>query len=94
MRCFKQGDWVIFRKSKHSAKPGPRAAEVHPSEHGEGYNYLVDKFWAVVDLKHDGTVALTTRTGKQHVVVADHPNLRHATWWERLIYRGRFPQVT
>jgi hypothetical protein len=89
--CFRPGDWVIYRKFKHSASPGPRAREINPERHGEEYTYCVDKFWGVV-LAEGGWVVLVTRRGKQHTVMADDPNLRPARWWERLVYRDRFPR--
>ncbi len=85
------GDPVIFRVCKTSTDPGPRAQEVHPSQHGEWYSYQVDKFWAVAEVLSDGTLKLVTRRGKQHTVSADDPRLRTARWWERWIYRSRFP---
>ena len=91
-RRFKQGDPVVYRMPKFSTRPGPRAQDVSPSPQGELYTYEVDKFWVVADLKPDGKVLLRTRRGKEHLIEADNPRLRHANWWERLVYRGRFPQ--
>jgi hypothetical protein len=87
---FRPGDWVIYRKHKHSASPGPRAKEVAPEPRGEEYTYCVDKFWMVTSVDHRGVV-LTTRRGKRRVVDADDPNLRPARWWERILFRDRFP---
>ena len=42
--------------------------------------------------RDDGTVILLTRRGKEHCVPTDSPNLRHARWWERLLYGNRFPK--
>lgn len=92
-RMFKPGDPVIFRKSKLSTRPGPRAEEIHPAPRGETYSYEVDKFWVVVETREDGTVVVETRRGKQHVIDANHPRLRHINLWERLFYRSRFPRV-
>lgn len=86
------GDWVIYRKAKHSASPGPRAREIAPEPNGEEYSYCVDKFWVVSRIEN-GCLVLSTRRGKQHVVEADDPNLRYARWWERFLYRHRFPTV-
>jgi len=41
----------------------------------------------------DRSVELVTRRGKHHIVDADDPNLRAASWWERLLFRDRFPQA-
>ena len=89
---FSPGDAVVYRKCKHSSTPGPRAKSVDPAPRGEEYTYTVDKFWVVVGLLPDDTVRLATRRGKEHVVQCSDPNLRHARWWERLIYRDRFPK--
>jgi hypothetical protein len=42
-------------------------------------------------MRSENSVLLATRRGKQHVVECSDPNLRHARWWEKLIYRDRFP---
>jgi len=94
MNGFKTGDQVVFCKTKQSARPGPRAKDVHPAEHGETYSYLVDKFWVVSRECEDGALELMTRRGKKHRVFVGDPGLRHAHWWERLWYRHRFPILT
>jgi hypothetical protein len=88
---YSLGDWVVYRKTKHSTSPGPRAKEISPEPNGEAYSYCVEKFWAVTKIDN-GRVTLSTRRGKQHVVEPSDPNLRPARWWERLFYRDRFPQ--
>jgi hypothetical protein len=92
-RTFGPGDPVIYHKTKYSTSPGPRAREVTPTPHGEDYAYVVDKFWLVKESRDDGTVVLITRRGKEHQVRKDSPNFRHARWWERLLYSGRFPEL-
>lgn len=92
-RHYSTGDPVIFRKFKHSSAPGPRAKQVAPAPHGEEYAYCVDKFWTVVDVRDDGQLLVTTRRGKENVVAVGDPNLRPARWWERLLYRDRFPKL-
>ena len=91
-RPFAPGDPVIYHKTKYSTAPGPRAREITPTAHGEDYAYVVDKFWLVKERRGDGTVVLITRRGKEHVVREDSPNLRRASWWERLVHHHRFPQ--
>lgn len=91
--AYQVGDLVIYRKTKHGLRPGPRAHDVSPAEAGDEYTYLVDKFWIVV-VANAGMLTLRTRRGKQHVVSAADPNLRPAHWWERLLNRGRFPSLT
>lgn len=87
------GDWLIYRKTKHSRSPGPRAQNVIPSPHGEDYGYYVDKFWILTEVTEDGRLRLRTRRGKEYVLDSDDPNLRRARWWERLMYRQRFKDV-
>lgn len=83
------GDWVVYRKTKHSTCPGPRATEISPSRGGDTYSYIVDKYW-VVTAVGDGSVRVRTRRGKEHEVEAGDPNLHRASWWERLRFRSRF----
>ena len=92
-RHFKPGDLVIYRKSKRSACPGPRARCVEPSAHGDSYSYQVDKFWVVCAPDSTDRVMLQTRRGKRHLVSTGDRNLRHAQWWERLLFRRRFPEL-
>jgi hypothetical protein len=93
-REFQAGDPVIFRMRKHSTHPGPRAKNVMPQPRGEAYSYQVDKFWIVARVQEDGKLVLKTRRGKTHVVEPDDINLRRAHWWERWLYRDRFPKST
>lgn len=90
---YRRGDLVVYRKSKYSAHPGPRAKQISPEPLGEGYRYEVDKFWVVVEARENGQVLLRTRRGKEHLVAANHPCLRRAHWWERLLHRLRFPNL-
>lgn len=90
---FHPGDPVVYRATKHSAHPGPRAQEVTAEKCGEGYSYVVDKFWVVAETRPDGQVVLQTRRGKIHQLSADDPRLRPARWWERFWFRGRFPSL-
>ena len=91
---YKTGDVVIFRIVKRSSHPGRRAEGILPEPRGEDYLYEVNKYWLVSDKRQDGTVVLITRRGKQHIVHSDNPRLRPAKWWERVIYRRRFPNST
>ena len=90
---FKRHDWVVYRKQKSSAAPGPRASDVHPAGKGEMYNYMVDKYWVVEEVLDGGKIQLCTRRGKRNVVDANDSQLRLASWWERWIYRGRFHSI-
>lgn len=90
---FKPGDWVIYRKQKVSTSPGPRAKQTSPAPKGETYSYIVEKYWTVKDVLGEGQICLSTRRGKQHNVAQDDPHLRKANWWERWLFRARFPSV-
>lgn len=92
-RTYHKGDRIIYRKSKMSEHPGPRAQQVYPSSHGEQYAYLVDKFWTVVDIREDGTLVVTTRKGKLHELQPEDPLLRKAGWKDCLLHGRRFPSV-
>ncbi len=89
-RAYQPGDWVVFRKTKFSTHPGPRAHQITPAAHGDEYAYIVDKYWVVVGLEEDGRVRIRTPRGKEHFVRQDHSNLRRANWWERWRHRNRF----
>jgi hypothetical protein len=93
MKSFHCGDPVVYSKNKFSLHPGPRAQDVHATRHGDGYLYLVDKYWTVVGSDTDGRLLVRTRRGKTHHIASDDPRLRHATLWERLRYRARFPRL-
>lgn len=89
---YRVGEPVIFRASKRSTHPGPRAQHVRPEISGDGYQYEVDKYWAVREVAGNQLVLLTRR-GKTRVVDAGDPALRRAGWWERIAYKDRFPQL-
>lgn len=91
-RQLRPGDAVIYTVQKQGPHPGPRARDVDATPHGEFYVYQVDKFWVVQEVTDDGRVVLRTRKGKTHVVPTDDPRLRKAHWWERWLYRNRFPK--
>ncbi len=90
-RRYTIGMPVIYQKTKRSSHPGPRAGKIHPSQHGEEYVYIVDKFWVVADVRDDGQLVLQTRRGKQHVVDAEDIHLRPMHWWEKLLWRNKIP---
>lgn len=92
--AFEPGDWVIYRKTKFSTHPGPRAENIAPASKGDEYAYTVDKFWVVEHCGEDGTLVLRTRRGKKHTVEEDAPQLRKANLWERWRYRARFLAIT
>lgn len=89
-RVFKQGDRVIYCKSKCTTHPGRRARDVFAAANGDTYVYSVEKCWVVVDVRIDGTLLLQTRRGKTHLIEPNDPKLRRATLWDRLRYRSQF----
>lgn len=88
---YSVGDLVVYRKSKRSTAPGPRAKNIQPATHGEEYGYSVDKYWRVARMNDEGKVVVVTRRGKVHELDPDDHSLRQAQWWERLFLSGRFP---
>jgi hypothetical protein len=90
---FQRGDRVVYRLSKHSTMPGPRAKDIVPADHGDDYSYQVDKYWIVLQMPDTGHVLLKTRRGKEHLVDLGDPNLRRANWLEKLFYGHRFPKL-
>jgi hypothetical protein len=90
---FQNGDWVVFRRTKFTPHPGPRAKDIQATSHGDDYSYFVDKFWIVDEILPDGSLKVRTRRGKTHVIPPGDQNLRHASWWERLRYRARFLEL-
>jgi hypothetical protein len=87
------GDFLIYRKSKVSPRPGPRARNVQASEKGDDYYYEVDKYWTVADVLADGRLVAVTRRGKQVYLTPQDENLRKAGPLERLLHRRRFPAI-
>ena len=94
MTHYSVGDYVVYCKHKASPHPGPRAHDVRPSDHGEDYSYLVNKYWIVTAVHPDEGIEVQTRTGKLHYLKPNDPNLRHANLLEEWFYRNRFPSLT
>ena len=90
---YSEGQWVIYRKTKSSESPGPRAKNLRATSKGDSYHYFVDKFWIVAGILDEGFVKLRTRTGKTHLVSVEDNSLRTASWWERFAYRNRFREI-
>ncbi len=90
---FCVGDKVVLTLDKFGVNPGPRAKNIAPAPHGELYSYQVDKYWLVTEIRNDGQLVVKTRRGKTHVISADDPRLRKASWLERLFFNKRFPSI-
>lgn len=93
MNKIQPGDFVIYRKSKQSTLPSPRAENVHPAPNGDNYSYTIDKFWIVEEVRDDGTVVAATRRGKKNEIRSDDPLLKRANLIERFLYRSRFASI-
>ncbi len=93
IRNPKVGDRVIYAKDKHSGSPGQRARDVSAAAKGDGYSYIVEKYWVVKAIQQDGMLLLKTRRGKEHLIAVDDPSLRAATLLEKLLLRNRFPKL-
>ena len=87
------GDRIVYRKVKFSPLPGPGAYHITPSDKGENYTYLVDKYWVVTDVLDDGSLVAMTRRGKLNFVRPDDPNLRKAKLIDSLFHRNLFPSM-
>ena len=61
--------------------------------HGDYYSYTVDKYWIVTQIRGDDGLIVRTRRGKERAIPTRDPNLRPATWWEKIIYSKRFPSA-
>ena len=90
---FSPGDFVVYKKQKHSTKPGPRAHDIASAVQDGQFSYVVDKYWIVVEVCDDDTLVVRTRGGKSHRLRSTDPNLRHAKWWQRLWHRSRFSEL-
>ena len=93
MSDYKRGDLLVYKKQKRSKQPGPRARSVAAAVQDGKFMYVVDKFWIVEDIGDDGMLEVRTRLGKRHRLNPDDPNLRHPSWWQRLVYRSRFREL-
>ena len=89
--AFKPGNSVIYRLTKISQCPGPRARNVIPAPNGDDYTYQVDKFWIVERVLGPGRLLVRTRRGKRRFLSSDDQNLRRPSWWELLLHRNQFP---
>jgi hypothetical protein len=90
---YAPGDWVVYRLYKSSTHPGPRAKRVNPLDKSDQYIYYVEKYWTVAEVLPDGHIRLMTRRGKEHIVDPNDPLLRRASFWDRLFYKGKFPDL-
>jgi hypothetical protein len=50
----------------------------------------VKKYWIVDEIRNDGQLVLVTPKGKKRVKTSNDPQLRRASFWDRIRYRQRF----
>ena len=81
---FRQHELVVYEKHKHGTHPGRRARDVRPAPRGDDYEYVIDKYWIVEEVRADAQVVVRTPGGKLHELSCADPCLRPATWIERL----------
>lgn len=93
MNNYQSGDFIVYMKTKFSAKPGPRAQRVEPAPNGDTYRYQVEKYWVVISSNGDDQLVARTPGGKEQVIKTNDPNLRHVHWWEKLLHRDRFASL-
>jgi len=79
-RGLEPGDFIVYRKAKHSTHPGPRARGVRPAVRGDDYAYHVDKYWLIVAVAKGDKLVARTRRGKKHLLNRHDPAVRRATW--------------
>lgn len=77
------GDRVVYHKPKHSDRPSPRAKQIHPARYGESYQYVIDKYWIVINVDEElQKLVVKTRRGKKHVLDMSDKHMRKAYIWE------------
>ena len=90
-RPLRPGAPILYRMQESSTCPSQDAIDVYPSEHGESYSYLAQKYWRVEEVLEDGSILALTPLMEHQYVRPDDPNLRRANLIERLRYAARFP---
>jgi hypothetical protein len=90
-KSLRPGDLIIFSLPGRSTNPGLDAKDVRPERHGEGYLFTIEHFWVVANT-HGAQVAVRTRQGGIRILDTADGRMHVASWWERLIYRRRFPR--
>ena len=88
---FRPGAPIVYRVQETSTCPSPDALDVYPSEHGESYDYLANKYWRVEEVLEDGSIVALTPLREHQRLRRNDPNLRKANLIERYRYAARFP---
>lgn len=90
-RPLRPGAPILYRVQETSSCPSLDAVDVYPSEHGESYCYLEQKYWRVEEVLEDGSILALTPLMEHQYVRPNDPNLRRANLIERVRYAARFP---
>jgi hypothetical protein len=88
---FRIGDCVVLREERRDTHPSRGARDVRPEPYGEGYRYVLEEYWRISE-QHAGRLLLRAQWGETRLAEANDPHLHVVSWWERLIYRHRFPK--
>lgn len=89
MRRFSTGEPVVFEEVRQHAM----AQRQNNAQLANAGDAVVCHYMTVMESREKGTLVLLTQNGQLHVTHNNHPNLRRASWWERLRYPGRFPRL-
>jgi hypothetical protein len=92
-RPLRPGAPIVYRVQETSSCPSPDAIDVYPSERGESYCYLEEKYWRVEEVLEDGSILALTPLMEHQYVRPNDPNLRRANLIERVRYAARFPSL-
>lgn len=90
-RPLRPGVPIVYRVQETSTRPSPDAVDVFPSEHGESYDYLANRYWRVEEVLPDGWIVARTPLMEHQYLRRNDPNLRKASLLERLRHAARFP---
>lgn len=88
---LRAGAPIVYRVQETSTCPSPDAVSVYPSERGESYDYLANRYWRVEEVIEDDWIVALTPLMEHQYLRRNDPNLRKASLLERLRYAGRFP---
>jgi hypothetical protein len=88
MRRFSTGDFVVYEMVQQES-----TMLSLNEESGSGPRNWLNVYMTVMESREKGTLVLLTETGELHVTHNNNPNLRRASWWERLWHPDRFPRL-
>ena len=91
MRRFSTGESVVYEEVQ---QPTNAQTRQNPQTADSGDSRVVYHYMTVMESREKGTLVLLTQGGQLHVTHNNNPNLRRASWWERLCHPSRFPRLT